>query len=67
MNGVVVRINTGKAYLFIMGENEIQHFAHVKDFLRRRDFDSAREGTPVEFTPIQTTKGWRAVEVKQCS
>jgi cold shock CspA family protein len=55
MRGTIISIlsSRDKGYCFIRGDDDsISRFAHARCFTNPRDFDQARPGQPVEFTPI---------------
>lgn len=65
MTGVIVTIMLNRGFGFIRGEDRQSRFFHAKDMLPNLEaFDLLHEGQAVTFTPTDTPKGPRAVEVK---
>jgi len=54
MRGTIISIRSSRdqGYCFIRGDDNISRFAHARCFTNPRDFDCAREGQAVSFTPV---------------
>jgi cold shock CspA family protein len=65
MRGTVVRLLLAKGYGFVRGDDGVEYFFHAKECEPRQTdpFYSFYEGAMVEYQPIQTEKGPRAVGV----
>lgn len=57
MRGTIIRLIPNKGFGFIRGDEDgISRFAHARAFTAL-DFDRAREGQAVEFTPVVDPEG----------
>jgi cold shock CspA family protein len=61
MNGKVTKIFREKGFLFARGDDSKEYFVHRS---QAPDFDGFREGDAITFTPSDTPKGLRAVDVR---
>lgn len=72
MRGTVTSVIIGRGFCFILGEDGISRFAHVRSFVNQRDFALSLEGKGVSFIPMDLNEtgrmiignGLRAVDVK---
>jgi len=70
MTGKVIRVLPDKGFGFIRDENGESRFMHVRECESLKFFESLKEGSTVEFTPMNDGKGgnglW-AKDVHSCS
>jgi len=67
MRGTIIRLLPNRGFCFIRGDDNISRFGHARAFTHPLDFDQAREGQAVEFTPIihaeKKAGGTRAIDI----
>lgn len=63
MTGVVVRLFVSKGFGFVRDEQGYTRFIHANDFTHRWEYDLLHEGKVVQFTPVETDKGLKGIEV----
>jgi hypothetical protein len=69
MKGTIIRLLPNRGFCFIRGDDNISRFGHARAFTHPLDFDQAREGQAVEFTPIihhasiEKAGGTRAIDI----
>jgi hypothetical protein len=72
MKGTIIRMIPNKGFCFVRGEEDgLTRFALARSFKPMVDFERAREGSAVEFTPVKITKdpkgnGLRAEDIILC-
>lgn len=73
MIGTVITIIRGRGFCFIRGDDDgLSRFAHARDFVDQREFDTLSDGKSVSFIPMDFNNsgqlirgnGLRAVDVK---
>ena len=53
LRGTIIRILPSKGFCFIRDEHGVSRFAHTTSFEPSIAFDMAREGSAVEFEPVE--------------
>ena len=57
LDGTVRSVLTTKGYGFISDTKGVSYFFHRREV---PDYDTLRIGSTVQFTPVNSEKGWRA-------
>lgn len=63
MQGVVARVIEDRGFAFIRTSDGLDYFAHCKD-CADLEFDDTLLERRVEFNPVETEKGRRALQVR---
>jgi len=62
--GTVRRVLLARGYGFVLGDDGTEYFLQADDFLGEWSGALVRAGARVEFVPIQTGRGPRALEAR---